>query len=354
VIQDKDSAHMGTEERQRFLSAVPLFKNWDAYKLLRLAHALIQEEVNKGVVLTHHGKPCKDLYFIVNGRMDVVTSLEKRYIITPLLKHDYVGESSIINKFIKSTANKMCEEYYCVAVTKVEVLILPDVASTLFDLHSVDVVRSTFVAKAEWRRQRVRAMKHERAKMRKHMHYMGKECAALHDFPVDKEFLSEEQIRMIEDTHGKSTWAKAQTDALAFGNSTIRPTSPALVALEEAAAARTGSPSRPSSALPDIGAATGSGQPVSMAILGASMSASAAKRPKSAVATVLASPAVTGLNVPVEKLSDIEDIPTIFVQDMDRFMVSITCRTERERSKFANTVANALRPKSARAREFAG
>jgi hypothetical protein len=197
VIQDKDSAHMGTEERQRFLSAVPLFKNWDAYKLLRLAHALIQEEVNKGVVLTHHGKPCKDLYFIVNGRMDVVTSLEKRYIITPLLKHDYVGESSIINKFIKSTANKMCEEYYCVAVTKVEVLILPDVASTLFDLHSVDVVRSTFVAKAEWRRQRVRAMKHERAKMRKHMHYMGKECAALHDFPVDKEFLSEEQIRMI-------------------------------------------------------------------------------------------------------------------------------------------------------------
>jgi hypothetical protein len=69
---------------------------------------------------------------------------------------------------------------------------------------------------------------------------------------------------------------------------------------------------------------------------------------------VLASPAVTGLNVPVEKLSDIEDIPTIFVQDMDRFMVSITCRTERERSKFANTVANALRPKSARAREFAG
>jgi hypothetical protein len=54
------------------------------------------------------------------------------------------------------------------------------------------------------------------------------------------------------------------------------------------------------------------------------------------------------------KLRDIEDIPTIFVQDMDRFMALISCRTDRERTKFTTSVASALRPKSARVREIAG
>jgi CRP-like cAMP-binding protein len=339
--QDKDSAHMGTEERQRFLAAVPMFKNWDAYKLLRLAHALIQEEVNKGVVLTHHGKPSKDLYFVVNGMLNIVSSLDKRYVITPLHKHDYIGESCIINRFIKASASKLHEEFYCVAVTKVEVLILPDSAFTLFDLHSVDLIRSTFLAKMEWRRQRVRAMKYERAKMRKHLHFMGKECEALHRLPVDTEYLSEEQVKMIEETHTRTLLATT-------GGRSSRPSSPGPVE-------RPGSPAR--DGLPTIGQGRPSSpQQSSLFATGAGTTS----RPKSAAptpSTAAHGHGTVGVDAtaPVpEKLSDIEDIPTIFIKDMDRFMVAITCRTERERAKFASTVSNALRPKSARAREFAG
>ena len=383
IDQDKDSTHMGTEERQRFLAAVPMFKGWDSYKLLRLAHALIQEEVNKGVVLTHHGKPSKDLFFVVNGRLDVVTSLEKRYVITPLLKHDYIGESGIVNKFIKSAANRLVEEFYCVAVTKVEVLILPDSAFTLFDLRSIDIIRSTFVTKMEWRRKRVRAMKFERAKMRKHLHHMDKECEALHEFPIDREFLSDEQIVMIE-TQERLLQAEAIRRGGGGGGhtqaiSTMRASSP----LHDTTATAVVSTGLQTGLRATVSTTAGSAQdddvfhegiedlvdpaaspqhhlvsiprPSSAAAGKAStarrdLSRSKA-RPQSAAATAMSTappPAASS------KLRDIEDIPTIFVRDMDLFMVSVTCRTERQRAKFASTVSRALRPKSARAREFAG
>lgn len=371
---------MGTEERQKFLQSVSMFKDWDTYKLLRLAHVLIQEEVNKGVVLTNHGKPSKDLYFIVNGRADIVTSLEKKYVITPLLKHDYVGESSIINKFIKSTANKLTEQFYCVAVTKVEVLILPEGAFTLFDIHSIDVIRSTFMAKMEWRRQRVKAMKYERAKMRKHIHFMKKECESLSEFPVDRTFLSENQIKMIEEENVRTTQLNALMNAHATFHGS-RPASPT-GAFAFDAGGRTAdlgqSPSR-SPSPQRYGESNRAGSPQQMlgdfdfahtapitTATGTSMQASPSRvRPKTANAITTSGPpeAVTTsttvqgaapIGITNGKLNDIEDIPTIFIQDMDRFMVAITCRTERERSKFAASVTNALRPKSARVREIAG
>lgn len=343
---------MGTEERQKFLTSVSMFKDWDTYKLLRLAHVLIQEEVNKGVVLTNHGKPSKDLYFIVNGRVDLLTSLEKKYVITPLLKHDYIGESSIINKFIKASASKLNEEFYCVAVTKVEVLILPESAFTLFDLHSIDVIRSTFMAKMEWRRQRVKAMKYERAKMRKHMHFMNKECESLSEFPVDRTYLSEDQVVMIEEAHARTMKQQALMSAVSTFNSKSRPTSPGFDG-QATALSRSGSPvragdsSRPGSPSRDDGAAAGDANIAPLILT--TKSTQSKTRPQSAKVEGMAPIAVTN-----GKLNDIEDIPTIFIQDMDRFMVAISCRTERERSKFAASVSNALRPKSARVREIAG
>lgn len=442
---------MGTEERQKFLMAVPMFRHWDSYKLLRLAHVLIQEEINKGVVLTHQGKPNRDLYFVVNGRIDVVTSLTKRYVVTPLLKHDYVGESSVINKFIKASANKLCEEHYAVAVTKVEVLILPEAAFTLFDLHSVDVIRSTFVAKTEWRRQRVKQMKYERAKVRKHIRAMDRECGELNEFPVDTRFLSDSQIRMMELAHGR-TVTGAQTTPLATdppvetrrgnsrsnsrgnsrGNSrAASPSAPrdtnvdafagtspfantddfASLALSPQqqqrmqtsgfspprgiasphidynnnATTEVGSPttavaspmlqtsqrppllvrSRPTTATAArpataSGAMGSSRNTISNSLgntLGSpikTMNGTAITpgklRPKSAAGQTNTGP----IEIANGKLSDIEDIPTIFVQDMDRFMALISCRTDRERTKFTTQVAQALRPKSARVREIAG
>ncbi len=444
---------MGTEERQKFLMAVPMFRHWDSYKLLRLAHVLIQEEVNKGVVLTHPGKPNRDMYFVVNGRIDVVTSLTKRYVVTPLLKHDYVGESSVINKFIKTSANKLNEEHYAVAVTKVEVLILPEAAFTLFDLHSVDVIRSTFMAKTEWRRQRVKQMKYERAKVRKHIRSMDRECGELNEFPVDTRFLSSEQIRMMELAHGRTVTGAVTTPLptdppieVRRGNTresssrpnsrpNSRPTSrgnsraasPDAPPRDTATRAfalmspsdthdfamspqqqqrlqtggfspprgaasppnvnnndnfitmEMGSPttarpmlqtsqrppllvrSRPTTATATMARpATASGTTIQSALnntIGSptkTMNGTAITpgklRPKSAAGQTNTGP----IEIANGKLSDIEDIPTIFAQDMDRFMALISCRTDRERTKFTTQVSQALRPKSARVREIAG
>lgn len=440
---------MGTEERQKFLMAVPMFRHWDSYKLLRLAHVLVQEEINKGVVLTHQGKPNRDLYFVVNGRIDVVTSLTKRYVVTPLLKHDYVGESSVINKFIKASANKLCEEHYAVAVTKVEVLILPEAAFTLFDLHSVDVIRSTFVAKTEWRRQRVKQMKYERAKVRKHIRAMDRECGELNEFPVDTRFLSDSQIRMMELAHGR-TVTGAQTTPLAtdppvetrrgnsrsnsrgnsrgnsraaspnalrdthadafadtnpfaddFVNLTLSPqqqqriqtsgfspprgiaspyndynnnvtteigsptpavASPMLQTSQRPPLLVRSRPTTASAARPATASgAMGSSRNTIPNSLGNTLGSPTKTmngtaitpgklRPKSAAGQTNTGP----IEIANGKLSDIEDIPTIFVQDMDRFMALISCRTDRERTKFTTQVAQALRPKSARVREIAG
>jgi CRP-like cAMP-binding protein len=48
------------------------------------------------------------------------------------------------------------------------------------------------------------------------------------------------------------------------------------------------------------------------------------------------------------KLRDLEDIPTLLAQDMDFFLASMNCRTDRQKQYFSSSIASALRPKSAR------
>eukprot|EP01040_Poterioochromonas_malhamensis_P002218 gene2218-2360_t len=202
TAQDRDSVHMGTEEKSKFLASVPMFRSWDSYKLLRLAHALVQDEIDKGAILTRHHNISKDIYFIVNGRVDVIDSLHKRNILTSLMKHDYFGESGFLNKYIhkipaltaaannssnsnsghhgnssnaptssfhqqqsasmtmmndilKSMNNKVLEEFYMVATTKLEVLILNENNFHLFDMLSIESFRDAFFSKIQWRRDRV-------------------------------------------------------------------------------------------------------------------------------------------------------------------------------------------------------
>ena len=48
------------------------------------------------------------------------------------------------------------------------------------------------------------------------------------------------------------------------------------------------------------------------------------------------------------KLRDLEDIPTLLAQDMDFFLASMNCRTDRQKQYFSSSIVSALRPKSAR------
>lgn len=180
MAQDKDAKHMAIEDRSKFLSSIPLFKNWDSYKLLRLAHALIQQEINKGVLLVKNGVSGKEVYFIVNGRVDVVDSMEKKNVITSLLKSDYVGETSLINKFVKSSTQKIVEECDAVAITKVDVLVLQETNFHLFDAATLDVLREGYFCKVKWRKERIIQSKVERAKVRKYQRMLS----SGHDFPA--------------------------------------------------------------------------------------------------------------------------------------------------------------------------
>lgn len=176
MAQDRDSMHMGTEERAKYLSKVPMFRNWDSYKLLRLAHVLVQEEIEKKTLLIQHGQVNRDLYFIVQGRVDILDHLEKRHIITSLTTNDFLGESGFCNRFTKAVNRKVKEEFYAVAVTKLDVLVLHDANFALFDVQSIDLMKTAFLAKLEWRRSRVKTMKVERAKVRKKYFLMHAEA----------------------------------------------------------------------------------------------------------------------------------------------------------------------------------
>eukprot|EP01040_Poterioochromonas_malhamensis_P023535 gene23535-28896_t len=167
---------MGTEEKSKFLAQVPMFRVWDSYKLLRLAHVLVQEDIENHVVITRNRAVSKDLYFIVNGKVDILDSLRKKHVVTTLQNGDYFGESGFCNRFVKAISSNVTEEFYAVSATKLEVLVLHEANFLLFDMSSVDLVRQSFLAKQEWRRERVKIMKMERAKVRRQYHVMNVEA----------------------------------------------------------------------------------------------------------------------------------------------------------------------------------
>jgi CRP-like cAMP-binding protein len=235
TAQDRDSVQMGTEEKSRFLSSIPMFRNWDTYKLLRLAHALTQDEFDKNTVMNRHHQISKDIYFVVNGRVDVFDSLHKRNTITSFLKYDYFGESGFLNKFMHkipaiaassaatngvvattassaaaaaaiaaSAANskplKVTEEFYSVAVTKLEVLVLHEANYHLFDMSSIEPFRDAFLAKQMWRQNRVKKMKLERASVRRKYAVMRFEGDQLPEWNSNEEIPSDDDDELGSDT----------------------------------------------------------------------------------------------------------------------------------------------------------
>jgi CRP-like cAMP-binding protein len=280
TAQDRDSVQMGTEEKSKFLSSVPMFRHWDSYKLLRLAHCLVQDEFDKSSIVTRHNSISKEIYFVVNGRVDVIDSLSRRNTITSLLRYDYFGESGFLNKYMhkipsssstqssvhnklshphhnssnhgqqnhphhhrspspssasknsnpSATANaisrqKVHEEFYAIATTKLEVLILNEANFHLFDMSSIEPFRDAFLAKIQWRRDRVQKMKFERSAVRKKYASMSSEADLL------PEWLSPEYLELTSST---------STKGIPFG----RPRSP-FPGLDDEPHDRSVSPSQP-------------------------------------------------------------------------------------------------------------
>lgn len=337
TAQDRDSIQMGTEERSKFLAQVPMFRNWDSYKLLRLAHALVQEEIDKGTVLTKHGMVSKDIYFIVTGRVDIVDSVGKRNIITTLLKNDYFGESGFVNKYQKKGQNniKHTEEFYAVAVSKLDILILQEVNFHLFDMASVVPLRSAFIAKVDWRRERVQKMKVERAIMRKQYFNMHTEAEQLPIWTMN----GQQGMHGGDSTpYSMNMDGMDKRDDTALLQITGRPDSPDQ--FEKA--------SRPSSPVPMETTPRPAALPISPI--------------DKAYQTALVHPLDEKLNsskywmekkalgdsdsdFPKVKLDNIEDIPVLLAKDFDLLMVSASCNV-RAFEKTQDFLSHGKRPLS--------
>jgi CRP-like cAMP-binding protein len=172
TAQDRDTMHITMEEKAKYLAQVPMLRHWDSYKLLRLAHVLIQEEIEKNIEVITHQTVSKDLFFIVHGKVELYDSRRKKNVITTLSTFDYYGESGFCNRFVKALNSKVTEEFYAVSITKLEVLVFQEQHFALFDISAIDIIRSSFLSKLQWRRERVKMMKKERAHIRKHYHIM--------------------------------------------------------------------------------------------------------------------------------------------------------------------------------------
>jgi CRP-like cAMP-binding protein len=358
--QDRDSVHMGTEDKSKFLAQVPMFRTWDSYKLLRLAHVLVQEEIENNVVLARHRRVSKDLVFIVSGKVNILDSMRKKNIVTTLQPFDYFSESGFCNRFVKAINSKVTEEFYAVSASKLEILVLQESHFLLFDMSSVDLVRAAFLAKQSWRRERVKIMKLERAKVRKQLRIMNLEAAYLPQLRKQEERekkLAEKQKRRDlghdsdDDSNANEDLSEDdydQPEAVGeYGGYTLYRPKQTLGGAEDRD--HIFGASRP--------------QTAGSVVAAESKTLSPKKLPNTKADIAYLSSLVHPLDSrlqnpmvwrppprPIDRLRNIEDIPVVLNKGFDLLMVTAACRDQRSLQKSQDLILAAKRPLTAKAR----
>ena len=72
ITKGGTGSHMTVEKKFRLLSSSRLFQTMDAYKLFRLSLFFQPLEVPEGAILTKEGEPCKSLYVVRDGLLDLI------------------------------------------------------------------------------------------------------------------------------------------------------------------------------------------------------------------------------------------------------------------------------------------
>ena len=169
--QDKTGSKMSVDDKFKFLTRVSLFRSWEPYRLYRVANALQQDEVDRGTVLFRRGDVHKDLYFLLSGRLDVVTSLTEPHTITHIEPGEYFGESGFLTRMQKIGAGgkspPIIECSTVVAVTRVDLLVLTESQfSILANSHCLELMRTAYPLKKAWRNSRATQLREERVRVR--------------------------------------------------------------------------------------------------------------------------------------------------------------------------------------------
>ena len=175
----KDHSHaakMSVEDKYQFLLKVSIVKEWEPYSLYRLAHSLTQVEYEKGNIVVNKGEVSNKLMFVVSGRIDVVQNLHKKEPLISIERHQYLGETGLIN-FAKPIAKKsstgtstdgsMTEEFSCICKSRVDMLELDAEHFSIFNEMSIMTMKSTYLEKITYRNERSLCIREERIRVRK-------------------------------------------------------------------------------------------------------------------------------------------------------------------------------------------
>jgi CRP-like cAMP-binding protein len=164
-----------TQDKEKFLKSLPLFKGADNYTVSRFAHALAYDEVRKGNKIMSRNEAADDLIFILTGSVDLLRKLPgnlpigaavpvgmymKQSVVATLQPGDYLCESGMINLRNEALhcSDRVTECCDAVASTRLGILtISASDALTMLPKQTVIQMCVAFTAKTNWRNER----KHE-------------------------------------------------------------------------------------------------------------------------------------------------------------------------------------------------
>ena len=156
AAQEKTLFKISIEDRYQFLTNIPHFSHCEPAYLFQIAHNLIQKECEKNNVLIRKGDKSSNIYFLVDGRLDVIGSSSNdtnKRAMTCIQRYGIFGEIGFINSRLPSK-HRFCEEFDYVCETKVEYFELTKDSFIKLDAETWEAIRQAWIAKTLWRRDR--------------------------------------------------------------------------------------------------------------------------------------------------------------------------------------------------------
>jgi CRP-like cAMP-binding protein len=176
---------LSTDEKYRFLENVPLFKGWEPYALYLMAQQLQHEDSRIGTKLLSTAKYTDKIYFLLHGKINILSNVNRTSTMATMQRYDYFGESSVLNHFFADPANvaghfqtkkerrilrngknkRHPKVYYeltdAVTGSNAEFLVLHKKDFNLFAASSVEAMRTAYYKRAVGRLQRSKLLYQE-------------------------------------------------------------------------------------------------------------------------------------------------------------------------------------------------
>lgn len=160
---------LSIDAKYTFLSKIHILKNWEQYRLYRLASAMYQIHLAPNKLVLNKGHVNTDICIIMNGSIHVITDYDEYIksigisngnnnvtnIITTLRECDIYGETGALNTLLrlKVPIVECCD---AVTATYCDILVLPAVQYYLLDDNqgTIHHLKTGYAYKRQWRLER--------------------------------------------------------------------------------------------------------------------------------------------------------------------------------------------------------